>query len=258
MTSQRRTRPRGFTLVEMLMVIAIICLLVGLLVPNVYAARLRVLAARSQARINELAGGCEAYRQATNYYPGQQYYHNSVRAPAIGAYSPNKEYLGSQILAACLFGLTIADLDTGNLQAQPPMYCSYRTSDLLTPAPSLQVSNGAGGLLSSRLPVYGLVSDRFSGAETGIAYYPSILGRTGFTTTTTTTDVDSLWEFHPFDNAGLNSWTGSGIAAGAFKSFVTDTRISATSTLPYNSGTYLLIAPGIDRWWGTADDLHNY
>ena len=62
-------RRRGFTLVEMLVVIAIIGILAGLLTPAVQAARKNAIRRQCQSQINNLALACESFKADLGFYP---------------------------------------------------------------------------------------------------------------------------------------------------------------------------------------------
>jgi len=209
---------RGFTLVELLIVISIIVLLVTILTPALNAVRRSAMAARSSARINELSNGAGTYYQDNgNLYPGQRY------PKKLG--SGSGKYTGSQILAARLFGYAYTKINTAD-PGGSGVYAPVIAGDLVT----------VNGKKNS-------ISDRFSkDSPKAILYYPSRLGKT------------DLSQFVEGDNAaytGAAKWT-------SFNDYIKNTNISAASNIPYNAGKFLLIAPGGDREYGTEDDVKNW
>ena len=68
--NQHSKTGRGFTLVELLVVIGIIVLLVGILLPVVNGARRSAWNAASQAQLNRLVSAITAYEQDFRSYPG--------------------------------------------------------------------------------------------------------------------------------------------------------------------------------------------
>jgi len=70
MTSRRaEALPRGFTLTELLTVIAIITLLIGIAIPSISSARRRALQSATKAQIQAIETGCEMFRNDQNEYP---------------------------------------------------------------------------------------------------------------------------------------------------------------------------------------------
>lgn len=65
-----RPRARGFTLTELLVVVAIIVLLTAIVVPNVVQARTRAAMTKTEADLKNLAAALELYKQAFGSYPG--------------------------------------------------------------------------------------------------------------------------------------------------------------------------------------------
>jgi prepilin-type N-terminal cleavage/methylation domain-containing protein len=69
MNTCRRSASRGFTLVEMLVVLGIIGILIGLLLPAVYSAVMSARRAAISMEINQLSMGLDTYKQAKGEYP---------------------------------------------------------------------------------------------------------------------------------------------------------------------------------------------
>ena len=65
----RRVNPDAFTLIELLIVVAIIAILAAIAVPNFLEAQTRAKVARVQADLRALATGLESYRVDQNKYP---------------------------------------------------------------------------------------------------------------------------------------------------------------------------------------------
>ncbi len=69
MNHRTRHSRSGFTLVELLTVIAIITLLIGILVPSLSTSRATAIRAAIKAQINSIVTGCEMFRQDEGEYP---------------------------------------------------------------------------------------------------------------------------------------------------------------------------------------------
>ena len=66
-----RKMKKGFTLIELMVVISIIVILVAMLYPSVDSAIKTSYASAVQTRVTELNNGCILFRGDNNYYPGQ-------------------------------------------------------------------------------------------------------------------------------------------------------------------------------------------
>jgi len=67
--SRFRARKKAFTLIELLIVVAIIASLAAIAVPNFLEAQVRSKASRSRADMRTIVTGIEAYRVEWNIYP---------------------------------------------------------------------------------------------------------------------------------------------------------------------------------------------
>ena len=143
----RRAGANGaFTLVELMVVIAIILLLAGILVPTVSSALAMGHKAACKARIGELDDGCRQYKMAQKYFPGQ-------RTADWAGGSLN----GAQVLAKAMFTKN-GDWPTSN-------YASYKAKDLLT------TGDGTG--------YADTIEDRFPRDKRPYLYYPSRVDASG-------------------------------------------------------------------------------
>src|SRR4051794_23285258 len=80
----RNRHRRGFTLVELLVVIGIIALLIGILIPVVSRVRQAAHGANTKSLMQKISAACSAYQLTFNAYPGimpNAYYDFNFQSP---------------------------------------------------------------------------------------------------------------------------------------------------------------------------------
>ena len=280
-----QTTKKGFTLIELMVVISIIVILVAILYPSVISAIQSARAAQVSARISELGNGCTLFRNDNNYFPGQ----STADATELGHNSsgPNGTTTGSQLLAERLFldfadanwdnnngttNLTIAGASTLNrsqwnwksnyaplnwgVSSTTGTGATTARCDLMTSAPSDP---------NVSLKPY-CVSDQFSTNCLPILYYPADLAQAG---TAQFRESDN-WVYYNFAGSQVFALTTNhaplpnyGWQAAAsctttdFTTFITDIRYGNSGSA-YHSGEFLLIGAGRDRMYGSTYTLKNW
>jgi prepilin-type N-terminal cleavage/methylation domain-containing protein len=106
---------RGFTLVELLVVIGIIALLVGILVPTVSKVRQSVHGANTRALMQKIAAASSAYQLTFNSYPGimPNSYYPGVAGGWFTDQANYKNFTQSEDLVVALAGGLKMDQATG-------------------------------------------------------------------------------------------------------------------------------------------------
>lgn len=110
MRNAGRHPQRGFTLIEVLTVIAIISLLIGVLVPAVSAARNQAKKASTQSMIESLAKGCEMFHRDFERYPRSSGYNPfEPSTPTSGIALSGAQWLILELAGADLKGYVASD-----------------------------------------------------------------------------------------------------------------------------------------------------
>jgi len=242
-----RARATGFTLVELLVVVAIIGLLVGILVPVVKTAIDSGQNAASMARIIELGDGCYIFKNETGFYPGQQNF--DVLKGSGGAYT------GSQVLAASLFGCSLADLVSAG--KEPPMsgkYAPIKINDL----DKFYTGSSWATKYTNEL---GTILDRFTDGPMAVLYYPSRLNA-GSTDASNlyAYDDNSVYVARLYDDYCEAQDKEEGYSQSTYtnemRELLYGEGYAATPEMTVkNPGGFLVIGAGKDRLYMTSDDL---
>lgn len=91
MSFARRSRPSGFTLIEIMIAMSIVAILAMLLLPSINAARARARVAAAKQAMSSIAMALDKYRDDFGRYPPHD--------KAMGTYGiPQGEQLGSEVL----------------------------------------------------------------------------------------------------------------------------------------------------------------
>jgi prepilin-type N-terminal cleavage/methylation domain-containing protein len=173
-TSRQNAGRRGFTLIELLTVITIIALLITILVPSVGAALKLAKLTKVRARIGELNGACLQYYNDFRLYPGQAYSGTDTKPLKLGADITQKQYSGSQVLAACLYEYTSYDKIEADDPQPTTRLLTYSSGDFLTKADYTGAGYASGSQVI-KVPYKNVLSDRYSSQPMPILYFPAHL-----------------------------------------------------------------------------------
>ncbi len=99
LTSLKRAGQKGFTIIELLIVIAIIVILAGLVLTNIQGAQAKARDATRLGDINSMFTALEAFHGDNNYYP-QTFDNNSLTGVEDGALTDPRGSNSIEILAA--------------------------------------------------------------------------------------------------------------------------------------------------------------
>jgi prepilin-type N-terminal cleavage/methylation domain-containing protein len=234
--TDRSLGPTGFTLVELLMVIAIIMLLATILTPTVQTIIRQVYAGRSVVAVKRLHDGILLYEQETKFLPGEK-----PDSKVGGTGSPrlamdSGTFTGSQVLAACLFNIEYDELtldysdpdNADNIKADK-VYAPFKPEYLFT-------YKGKANSLSDGYP---------KGNAKPILYFLSrtIGNHAGINTQFRFTDNDE--------------YLTDQVSQPVLSQTIMQTWMSAIPTNTgyiFNSGRFILVAPGMDRKYFLGDD----
>ncbi len=142
-TPVSRAAARGFTLVELLVVISIIALLLGLLLPAILWAQKDAYITATEADMHALSIGLDQYHADFNMYPN-----SSIVDGSTGAYGGAiPQGAGYEVMAEALLGFL-----PGNLDGYPP---SGQVGNIFSTSPQTTLNQTQGFTMAPYKKVYG-------------------------------------------------------------------------------------------------------
>ena len=220
-----RRPERAFTLIELLLVIAIIGLLLSILLPAFSKILKSARAAATSARVQGLAAGAnQYYERYKKVFPGTDAY--SRAKLNSGALS------GSQMLALRLFGLA----DDGKYIKEASKLVPYNEDEVLRTVEKREWT----------------IVDAF-GEDMAILYYPA---RTEYAIVKSGSDNENMYRYAENKDYYLDENGQRVDQSQQFYNTVADMS-NVGKGQPYRSD-FVIISAGIDQVFLTADDAMNY
>lgn len=269
----------GLTLMELLIVLAIISMLVGLLLPAFSAVRKAAREAKQQAQITTIDLAISAFKEVYgDYPPSDRYSHNTS----------NNDYCGAQKLAEALLGQDLLGFHPGSSwSAIDPCYPFNPGIDNLNkrkgPYLELATTNAFRlGELFAPNPTAPLNSDRFvicdvfgikkvtvikpltipPEAVTFYAGTPVLYFKANTSSKTIIPPEPYIYSID--DNLDLinlgrvsDGKRHSIYNLSTFVPYIQDPKVTARPW-PYRPDSYILISAGADGFYGTQDDICNF
>jgi prepilin-type N-terminal cleavage/methylation domain-containing protein len=275
----------GFTLVELLTVIAIVAMLVSLLVPSLTLIRNTAKEAKQKVQLTEIGLALTAFRNDYGDYPPS---HWMAPPPAAGAL----DYCGAQKLTEALLGRDLmgfhpkSDWSATNLTFYPaPPVPTQNLEERKRPYLELATTNAfkLGDLYGTALTASQLNADTFvicdsfgvkkiniAPGQTAKAGTPILYYRAN--TASKTIELPAVPYqriYNIFDNVPLTSQLmsiadstqahqlGNPATMQVFYDYIRDLKVTARPW-PYRPDSYILISAGADGLYGTKDDICNF
>jgi len=281
-------RKLGFTVVELLTVLAIIAIMVGILVPTVSFVRNTAREAKQRAQLAAIDMALMAFRGDHGYYPPSDWR------------VPDGDYCGAQKLAVALVGRDLLGFHPGTVWTADDLGDVYdldgmteqRIEDNLNErtGPYLELSTANAfrlgisapgardGLFDDPVPLHPdtfVLCDSFGakkifiGTKTVQAGTPILYYRANTSRTSMENDVWPDQRYSFYDNMVL-VWLGKMTDTNVRHRLedpdvfysneiggLIDPKVTARKW-PYRPDSYILISAGVDGLYGTNDDICNF
>ena len=274
----------GFTLVELLTVLAIIALLVSLLIPSLTLIRNTAKEAKQKAQFTEIGLALTAFRTDYGDYPPSNW---MAPPPTAGPL----DYCGAQKLAEALLGRDLlgfhpkSDWSATNLTFYPAPPPPQNLDERRGPYLELATTNAfkLGDLYGPALTASPLNPDTFvicdsfgvkkitiAPGQTAKAGTPILYYRADTASKTIEPPAAPFQRtYNIFDNVPLASQLnsiadntqahqlGNPATMQVFYDYIRDFKVTARPW-PYRPDSYILISAGADGLYGTKDDICNF
>jgi prepilin-type N-terminal cleavage/methylation domain-containing protein len=272
-----KRRRTGFTLVELLTVLAIVSMLIGLILPSMAMVRRIAKETKQKAQLNSIGLALTAFRDDYGDYPRSTAYSDSI---------PTPDYSGGQKLAEALLGWDLLGFHpdsiwdsvgsvygAGTLDERKGHYLELGTENAFRLA-LLFAELGPAPLAADThviCDVFGvkdilLANGQKVRAGTPILYYKANTASKIMDPTDDITWAASIYNYA--DNMRLINEVDEDPVMGAghrlhdnptffYEEYIRDPKVIA-APWPYRPDSYLLISAGADGLYGTTDDITNF
>jgi type II secretory pathway pseudopilin PulG len=297
MRNRNHAAPSGFTIIELLTVIAVIILIISMIVPGISYAKKIAKDVRVRNQIKSLGEGVEAFYGQYEFYPpsersgagaglytcGSEKFTEALVGLDLHGYDPvsnfdvvtslasTRAYVGSASIARRkeMYITPIMEMLAVDVNNAPTALYANWGNLYASPASGVKV----GRLLCDAMKAKEIPGDggKMLNPGTPFLYFKANTDSKIFDNTKATGNIYNyqdnrdLLELMPLPgetdkNGNLVKHAWSPAVGGGMKAFydaITNPAIT-TQARPFNMNTYLIISAGADGVFGTSDDISNF